>query len=178
MGRLKITRLCKSCNQPFHPWSGNHPNMFCSNKCRSRGQFWANVSKTDNCWIWVGSCDRDGYGNFSRIQRAHRYSWILHFGPIIPVTLWVLHKCDNPPCVRPDHLYLGTNIENVRDRTQRGRQRGEGHGMAIITENEVKEIRNRYATERISQIKLGAQYGLSQTAISQIVLKKCWKHIE
>lgn len=113
----------------------------------------------------------------NRRYASHRASWEMHNGPI-PEGQWVLHHCDNPPCVRPDHLYLGSNTENVRDRTDRGRERGEHHGMAIVTEAEVREIRRRYADERISQQRLGADYGLSQTAVSQIVLKKCWKHVD
>lgn len=180
MGRLRITRECTHCQKPFHPWGGNHPGLFCSYKCRGQAEFWSHVPVSANgCWEWSGRRDKDGYGRFSHIQRAHRYSWILHFGPIVPSTLHVLHHCDNPPCVRPDHLFLGTTVDNTLDKVKKGRQnRGETHGMAIVSADQVREIRERYAQGGISQIALGAEYGLKQTSVSGIVLRKYWPHIE
>jgi hypothetical protein len=88
-------------------------------------RFWSHVNWTDYCWTWMGAADRDGYGRFhvprGETDTAHRVAWRLTFGPI-PDGLQVLHKCDNPPCVRPDHLYVGTNEDNVRDKVERGRQ--------------------------------------------------------
>lgn len=83
--------------------------------------FWDFVEKTHEhgCWTWQGSRDRKGYGRWSRVL-THRHSWSLANGPI-PDGLWVLHHCDNPPCVNPRHLYLGTVVENVRDSVARGR---------------------------------------------------------
>lgn len=82
----------------------------------------ARVNVTDGCWTWTGST-RNGYGRASYHDvswQAHRLSWFLHNGPI-PEGMFVLHHCDNPPCVRPDHLYLGDHAQNMRDRTARGR---------------------------------------------------------
>lgn len=77
------------------------------------------------CWLWTGSCNRDGYGRLTHSHRtvdAHRLSWLAHRGPI-PDGLWVLHACDVPSCVNPDHLWLGTNSDNQRDCTTKGRRR-------------------------------------------------------
>jgi hypothetical protein len=91
-------------------------------------RFWPRVRKSTGCWEWTGGRYKSGgYGQFKASVgqvRAHRFSWELHNGPI-PDGMWVLHRCDNPPCVRPEHLYLGTVRENVRDMIERGR--GAGH---------------------------------------------------
>lgn len=103
----------------------------------SEDRFWAKVDKSGDCWVWTASVFRErlGYGKFqtgsnrgeSRVAYAHRVSWELHFGPI-PNGLFVCHHCDNPPCVRPDHLFLGTAADNVRDMDRKGRDRHWGRG--------------------------------------------------
>ena len=89
------------------------------------GRFWGKVAKRDGeeCWEWQGSRKGGGYGSIGikgGTVAAHRASWVLTNGAI-PDNLWVLHKCDNPPCVRPDHLFLGTRLDNVRDMCAKGR---------------------------------------------------------
>ena len=89
-------------------------------------RFWEKVEKTDNCWNWLGGKDKHGYGRIgltaSRNKEAHRYSWELHFGKIQDGRQ-INHHCDNPSCVRPDHLYAGTHADNMRDMKERGRSR-------------------------------------------------------
>jgi hypothetical protein len=88
-------------------------------------RFWDKVVKTDTCWVWTASVNGKGYGSFGyggRVQLAHRVSWQMHCGPI-PPGLCVCHACDNPSCVRPDHLFLGTIKDNNRDRDRKGRGR-------------------------------------------------------
>lgn len=92
-------------------------------------RFWKKVEKTDHCWLWVGAISDTGYGNFSwdmrpilRAMGAHRASWLIHFGEI-PGRLCVLHACDNRRCVRPDHLWLGTHLDNYADMRAKGRER-------------------------------------------------------
>ena len=86
-------------------------------------RFWAKIKWTPSCWVWVGAKNKKGYGNFNvdgKYVAAHRHSWKLEYGPI-PVAKWVLHKCDNPSCVRPDHLFLGDVLVNNRDMWSKGR---------------------------------------------------------
>lgn len=87
-------------------------------------RFWPKVQKTGNCWEWQGSRNAKGYGQFitsyRRATAAHRWSYEARYGPI-PSDMVVCHRCDNPPCVRPDHLFLGTDMDNALDREHKGR---------------------------------------------------------
>lgn len=89
-------------------------------------RFWPRVQKTDGCWLWTGPKNQFGYGHMNsgryhgNVRSSHRVSWLIHFGPI-PPGLFVLHRCDNPPCVRPDHLFLGTQSDNLADMRAKGR---------------------------------------------------------
>ena len=148
-------------------------------------RFWSRVHKTDNCWIWTAGRASFGYGKMSvrgRSERAHRIAWELHNGAI-PHGKYVLHRCDNPACVRPDHLFLGTLRDNSQDMMEKGRAKfgggiatqGERNGRARLTAAAVREIRAAYPATR--QVDLAERYGVSQVAISHIVLRKSWRHI-
>src|SRR3990167_4590258 len=105
-------------------------------------KFWKNIRKTDTCWIWIANKVDIGYGNLtiwnkgkSKGLRAHRVSWEIHFGKI-PKDMNVLHKCDNPSCVNPNHLWLGTQADNMLDKVLKGRQaKGLSHGSKTKPEN-------------------------------------------
>lgn len=89
-------------------------------------KFWSKVSKTNECWVWTGAINDNGYGylafkNPRRNILAHRISWEIHHGSIRG-GLRILHRCDNPPCVRPEHLFKGTDLDNVRDCISKGRR--------------------------------------------------------
>ena len=108
--------------------SSGHPRRFVNghNGRRAlRERFWAKVQKGAGCWLWTGCKGYDGYGHFRlgtrSATRAHRVSWELHYGPI-PEGLLVCHRCDNPTCVRPDHLVLGTSADNERDKARKGKR--------------------------------------------------------
>lgn len=148
-------------------------------------RFWSKVNKTEGCWEWTAGKTKDGYGIFKvhtkNLMRSHRYAWELECGPI-PKGLCVLHKCDNRKCVNPNHLFLGTNEDNVKDREQKGRgvmpdQNGENNSMAKLTEEEIKNIRFRYENENITQKELGKIYNIDQSAVSIIINKKVWKKV-
>lgn len=143
----------------------------------------------DDCWGWFGSRgeNRPGKGHarlFGGVTApgevlAHRISYILHVGPI-PEGLNVLHHCDNPPCCNPRHLYIGTHSDNMRDRVMRGREAdrcGQRNPSTSLTDNDVLVIRERYATETITQTQLGYEYGVSQDTISKIVNHKTWSYL-
>src|ERR1019366_3384667 len=116
-------------------------------------RFWLNVAKSkDGCWLWTASVDSGGYGVFDTGRRSHRYSWELHHGPIPPsdglIVTCVCHHCDNPRCVRPDHLFLGTQGDNMRDMAEKGRgarHAGESNPRAKLTAAIVRSIRARVA---------------------------------
>jgi hypothetical protein len=156
------------------------------------------VRKMPNgCWLWSGHRMRNGYATISvegYPRLAHRVSWELHRGPI-PEGMHVLHACDVncPPgdvayraCVNPDHLFLGTNLENHRDSVAKGREasgershavKGTACHSAKLTERDVRDIR-RHAAGGATYGALGRQYGVSNVAIRKLVLRKSWRHVE
>lgn len=150
--------------------------------------FWTKVGKSATCWLWTaGQFGASGYGSFSvRTQngtqsvRAHRHSWELANGPI-PEGLHVLHRCDTPLCVRPDHLFLGSALENARDKMAKGRMRrgdskGEANGHAKLTADGVRAIRSRPAV-RGSQAAMARQYGITPQTVQDIIKRRIWKHV-
>jgi len=136
-------------------------------------RFWEKVEKGDGCWIWTGSRSPKGYGQLwseGTFLRSHRVSWLVHFGPI-PEGMWVLHHCDNPPCVRPDHLYLGTAQQNSADRERRKRHAHKVHRS--LTWQQAEEIRD--ARRRGVRLKpLAAKYGVSEVTIHNIATFKIY----
>ena len=109
-------------------------------------RFWEKVWRTSSCWIWLGSRDNGGYGTFhfkGKLVRAHRFSWELINGPI-PNNKLILHKCDNPPCINPNHLYVGDYKDNMRDAQLRGRHVGKGRKTNIVVNKLDKSARKMY----------------------------------
>lgn len=149
-------------------------------------RFWEKVDKETTptgCWVWIAfRHPKNGYGRIivnGRVEQAHRVSWRIALGE--PGELQVLHKCDNPPCVRPDHLFLGTHQENMDDKVAKDRQThigaptGAENGMAKLTGPCVEEIRAKYSDGLATQKELGRQFGVSRTTISLIVNNKRWR---
>lgn len=140
------------------------------------------VIKQKGCWGWSASFDKDGYGQMSSARRygvckAHRASWLIHRGEI-PKGISVLHKCDNKPCTNPDHLFLGTTLENSRDLVYKDKQlKGSKNGIAKLNENEVKEIKIALQNG-VTGTYLGKKYGVTKTTIWKIKHQKNWKHVE
>lgn len=141
-------------------------------------RFWSKVVKGAGCWVWTASKNKYGYGQvkaYKKMMGAHRCAWILTHGEI-PEGLHVLHACDNPPCVRPDHLFLGTNQDNMNDRDQKHRQAsGELVGTSKLKAKSVAEIRALYQTGDFTQKQLGEQFGVTDAQVSLIVNNKSWE---
>ena len=136
-------------------------------------QFYRRVEST-GCWIWTGALHK-GWGSYGTCGQgyAHRLSWKIHHGDI-PPGLYVCHRCDNPPCVNPDHLFLGNAVENMRDAVDKGRvPRGERHCCAKLTERAVRLIRRRAANGEL-QVSLAAEFGVTQSAIHLVVRRMRW----
>lgn len=144
-------------------------------------RFWSKVDKTSNCWEWQAAKDVDGYGRFQlngKTGLAHRIAYELDVGEI-PEGMCVLHKCDNPKCVRPDHLFVGTHADNVRDREEKGRGghgtlNGTDHGRSILTDEDVIWIRSK---PNMNQTEMAKKLGVHRTVICNIVNRKAWKHL-
>lgn len=139
------------------------------------------INAARGCWDWVGSKDMDGYGRIrieKKLRGAHRVSFAIHIGPI-PDDMCVCHTCDNPGCINPEHLFLGTNADNTYDRNAKGRtarQTGASNGQSKITDDDVIAIRAVKARWGVNT-RLAAQYGVSQPLISQIRAGKRWSHL-
>jgi len=132
----------------------------------------------NGCLEWRGSQDKDGYGRIGRGRRGegmectHRVAYEAAFGPI-PMGMNVLHRCDNPPCCEPTHLWLGTDLDNMADRDAKGRtavQKGERNGNAKLTLGQVEEIR---VDARLLR-EIAADYGVGQSMVSLIRNGKRW----
>lgn len=190
-------KVCPHCGNKFGPgkkWPGNfRTQVFCSKECdtaRKRytpeqvaAAFWKRVTKTASCWLWTASKRWDGYGRWNpsgRQMTAHRYSWELANGPI-PTGLEVCHTCNNPPCVNPAHLFLGTHLDNMRDAVNKGRQAcGERVKRNKLTAAQVVTIRKlfkRINYRRSNTLELAKRYGVTPNAIRGIVIGESWKHL-
>lgn len=216
------TLKCERCGAEFQ--APKKRQRFCGYVCARNARpappsteelYWRKVDTTpnaDGCQLWTGGVDGSGYGQFAvkRVGvKAHRYAYELAYGPI-PDGMMVLHKCPGGGtrrCVNPQHLKLGTHIENMQDMVQHGRQatgddtgsrlyperlahgkkngawtrperrrRGESSGMAKLTEQAVRDIRQR-KTQGDTLVTIAADYGVSFSTIARIVRRQTWQHV-
>lgn len=176
---------CRAHWKHWRRWGD--PTYFQTEKPRKPigDRFWSKVDAGEGCWEWKASRDALGYGFFrvttrESMKKAHRVAWELTNGPI-PDGLVVCHRCDNPPCVRPDHLFLGSLSDNTQDSIAKGRWNvtpthyGETSPLSKLTAEQVDAIRHRYATGGIRQRELAEEYGVQQSTISKIVRGVRWK---
>ena len=165
---------------------------------RSIDRFWLMVDKSggpDACWLWTAGRRPDGYGIvnwFGKTQKAHRLSYALSTGAI-PSEACVLHRCDNPPCCNPAHLWLGTRVENVADMVAKGRNaksdshgahlhkdrmvRGESHAFAKLTEENVIEMRRLRAEAGTPFKQLARMFRVTKNTVKDAVLLRSWTHV-
>lgn len=190
----RLPRPCPGCGKTFRPRHAPTQSGFttyCSRTCwRTHAvkvplaeRFWskANRSTADACWEWQAGCTKTGYGEFGvsgKMLRAHRVAWEIVNGPI-PPAVDVCHRCDNRRCVNPDHLFLGTRSDNMRDCAAKGRVRGavepgERHSSAKLTEAQVLTI---LADNVSSHVELGLRYGVKKHHIYAIRVGKKWRHL-
>jgi HNH endonuclease len=139
----------------------------------------------EDCWLWKYAYDKDGYGQIgvgsSNLSgRSHRRAYQLYVGEI-PPGIYVLHTCDNRPCVNPHHLFLGTQKDNIQDMITKGRRVqsntvGEHNGRARLTEEKVRLIR-RLSSEGYRTCDLARKFGMSWTATSEVISRESWSHV-
>lgn len=175
----------------IHGHNGVKPNV--------AERLWSGMDKSGDCWVWTGKVTKAGYGVISvrgKEWSTHRLAYTLAKGPI-PDRLDVLHSCDNPPCGRPDHLSVGTALENTKDMLQKGRGtkpptfsggdhplrrrpglacHGQAHPKAKLTEQQVLQIRKEHAAG-ISYSELAGRYEVDKSNIAAIVTRKTWRHL-
>lgn len=148
-------------------------------------KFWESVlvKELDECWEWRGSKDQDGYGKLHITKagqelnlRSHRISYEIHFGSI-PEDMLVCHKCDNPPCCNPKHLFLGTNQDNITDKIKKNRgTHGENHPSSKLTWRDVLKIRCLYEQNpNVNISHLARIYGVSRMTMKHAMISKTWK---
>ena len=149
--------------------------------------FWKNVEKTHSCWLWKRCLEPDGYGRMyiERINGkdvrspVHRVSYEINKGKI-PKGLLVLHKCDVRNCVNPKHLFLGTQLDNMRDRNAKGRANrsvGEQLPQSKLDNKKVNKIRKLYKLGKKKQVELAKMFNVNQSVISRAINRKNWKHL-
>lgn len=149
-----------------------------------KARFWSKVKvlMTNNpaksCWVWTGRTHK-GYGQFTinrKCQYASRIAWTIFNDD--PKELGVLHKCDNPPCVNPFHLFVGSSKDNTHDCLQKGRfHKGERTGGSILTEENVRDIRRLYIKGKIGPVRIANQLNLSRFAVTGVIHGGNWKHV-
>lgn len=186
-----MKRKCLHCGKQFRVFQNEIDRgrgKYCSRRCQHHKslvvRFWEKVDKRspDECWNWTaaksGGYGRIGDGKNSLI--ATRVSWEIHYGKITE-GLHVCHKCDNPACVNPNHLFLGTHSQNMVDMAKKGRRakkgRGVKNGLSKLTPSGVIRIRQRYADENITYAELAREYGVTPPTIMSVIKRVTWKHL-
>lgn len=194
MGSPMIDRTCRRCGKVFQARRCRVKQglgLYCSRPCAYAGQksttwtdlpdrFWANVDKSGECWIWTGLTTREGYGLaylHGRHYRAHRVADELTNGPI-PDGVVICHRCDNPACVHPEHLFRGTQADNLDDMRAKGRDRyayGEDASNVKLTGQQVDAIREMRSSGKLHR-EIAEAFGVSTATVGRILAGRSWQH--
>lgn len=135
--------------------------------------FWSKLEFTGECRLWTGCVNNKGYGivTFNRERwYVHRLSWFITNGRPDP-GVFICHKCDNPPCVNPHHLFAGNNLINMRDAQRKGRQ------AKKLTVDSVIEMRRKYSDGEATQEQLAEEFGVTQSTVWAIIYRRAWAHV-
>ncbi len=188
---------CKHCGREFQVYPSDIKlgrGLFCGRPCTDahktrpvEERFWEKVNKTESCWLWTGATCNGGYGYFAIMKPkkhcvvAHRFAWELVIGPITEEGIEVCHNCptgDNPLCVRPDHMFLGTQKDNLVDAVDKGRMdSGENSYQAKLTNDQVRAIRAEYALGNRTQRSFAIQYGVCFQTMNNLLRGRIWRRV-
>jgi hypothetical protein len=201
MPHPQSTRICPTCLTPLSS-SAWRTARYCSVRCANLARpvktlaerFWAKVNRDGPipahlpdlgpCWVWDGATDGHGYGQIQqgprsgRPLKAHRVSYEINVDSI-PEGAEVLHRCDNPPCVRPNHLFLGTHQDNMDDMWSKGRAvmpdaTGAANSQALLSPELAERIIREYVRGVVTQERLAQRYGVDHSTISDVIRRKHW----
>lgn len=174
---MSISKKCRSCGKQFELDHNCH--LYCSHACRFESKY--EKRGPTECWPYQACRHAFGHGQFwngTRVVYAHRFAWELINGPV-PKGIYVCHRCDNPSCVNPEHLFLGTCADNLSDMRRKGRgskpprRAGEQHSMAVLTEDRVRTIRQSSLSSR----QLADMFGVEYQTIWRVRKRQTWKHV-
>lgn len=194
-GRRGVLRTCRQCQNEFAAgkhWLRKGQAKYCSPQCYQEStrhlsvedNFWQHVQKTDSCWIWIGTVTQSGHGvivsrKLGKRTGAHRISWELHYGSI-PEGIVVCHNCpggDNPSCVNPEHLFLGTQSDNMADAKNKKRApRGSHHHASKFDESQIQLIYDLSHAGK-SHREIAKELGVTHMTIGRILRGQSWQHV-
>jgi hypothetical protein len=191
------TKNCVECGRLFTRHKGYgaaqwEAAKFCSSHCFGadhsrktaerwpplREQFETSFQRSEGCWEWQGTIDGYGYGVIDRARKRYRAHVLAleYDGRPVPKGMVACHHCDNPRCVRPSHLYVGTPKDNARDAIDRGRlRRGELHPQAKLSESQVREMRSLKG--QLSSAEIGRRFGVSRPTAAKVIAGQLWRHV-
>lgn len=181
---------CSKHYSRWYKWGSTHHTLQDTVEQKLESRFWekVNVGGEGECWGWQAHTNNKGYGQFrlgGKVKLSHRVAWEMENGDI-PDGICICHRCDNPPCCNPNHLFPGTHSDNMEDMYMKGRKnptgtpipanRGSGNGMAKLTKEQVLKIR-AMAKNRIHKKEIADRFGISASYVYDILKRRRWSHV-